>query len=66
MTNLFNPTRHQVALPKVEVGIQLLGNIRLVADIMSLGNHSAPLLGRHPSFSISFLVYLSVPHEFRS
>ena len=30
LMNLFNPMRHQVDLRKVEVGIQLLGNIYLV------------------------------------
>ena len=65
-TNLFDPMRHQVDLRKVEVGIQLLGNIYLVADIFSPGVHVAPLLGRRPSFSICFLVYLSLLHEFRS
>jgi len=65
-TNLFDPMRHQVALRKVEVGIQLLGNIYLVADMIAPGIHFAPLLGRRPSFSICFLVYLSLLHEFHS
>jgi hypothetical protein len=65
-TNLFDPMRHQVDLRKVEVGIQLLGNIYLVADIIPPGVHFGPLLGRHLSFSICFLVYLSLLHEFRS
>jgi len=65
-TNLFNPMRHQVDLRKVEVGIQLLGNIYLVADIIPPGVDFAPLLGRRPSFSICFLVDLSLLHEFRS
>jgi len=66
LTNLFDPMRHQVDLRKVEVGIQLLGNIYLVADIVPPGVHFAPLLRRRPSFSICFLVYLSLLHEFHS
>jgi hypothetical protein len=58
--------RHQVYLRKVEVGIQLLGIIYLLADIIPLAVHFLPLLGRHPSFSICFLVSLSLVHEFRS
>jgi hypothetical protein len=65
-TNLFDPMRHQVDLRQVEVGIQLLGNIYLVADIIPSVVHFAPLLRRCPSFSICFLVYLSLLHEFRS
>jgi hypothetical protein len=65
-TNLFDAMRHQVDLRKVEVGIQLLGNIYLVADIIPPGVDFAPLLGVPPSLSICFLVYLSLLHEFRS
>jgi hypothetical protein len=65
-TNLFDPMRDQVGLRKVEVGIELLGNIFLVADIMPPGVHFAPLLGQYPIFSICFFVYLSLLHEFRS
>jgi len=65
-TNLFGPMRHQVDLRKVEVSLKLLGNIYLVADIIPPGIHFALLLGRRPSFSICFLVYLSLLHEFRS
>jgi hypothetical protein len=65
-TNLFDPIRHQVDLRKVEVGIQLLGNLYLMADIIPPGVHFAPLLGRRPRFSVCFLVYLSLLHEFRS
>jgi hypothetical protein len=43
-TNLFDPMRHHVDHRKVEVGIQLLGNIYLVADIIPPGVHFAPLL----------------------
>jgi len=43
-TNLFDPMRHQVDLWKVEVVIQLLGNIYLVANIIPPGVHFAPLL----------------------
>jgi len=65
-TNLFDPMRHQVDLWKVVVGIQLLGNIYLVANIIPPGIHFAPLLGQCPSFSICFVVYVSLLHEFRS
>jgi len=44
-TNLFDPRRHQVDLRKVEVGIQLLGNIYPVAAIIWRGVHCALLLG---------------------
>jgi hypothetical protein len=63
--NLFDPMRHQVDLRRVEVTIQLLGNIYLVADMILPGVHFSPLLGRRPSFSICFLVYLSLLLEFR-
>jgi len=65
-TNVFGPMRHQVDLRTVEIGIQLLGNIYLVADIIQPGVHFAPLLGWHSSFSIWFLVNLSLFHEFCS
>jgi hypothetical protein len=58
--------RHQVNLRNAEVRIQLLGNIYLVADIIPPGVHFAPLLGWRPSFSICFLVYLSLLHKFCS
>jgi len=62
-TNLLNQMRHLVDRRKVDVGIQLLGNINLVADIIPLGIHSAPTLGRCPSFSICSLVYRSLRHK---
>jgi len=65
-TNLFDPVRHQVDLRKVEVGIYLLGNIYLVADIIPPGVDFALLLGWRPSFSICFLIYLLLLHELRS
>ena len=65
-TNLFKPMRHQVDRRNVEVGISLLGNSYFVADIIPPGMHFALLLGRRPSFSIYFLVNLSLLHEFRS
>jgi hypothetical protein len=65
-TYLFNQMKHQVDRRKVAVGIQLLGNIYLVADIIPPGIHFAPLLGWRPSFSICFLGSLSLLHEFRS
>ena len=64
--NLFDPMRLRVDLPKVQVGIQLLGNINLVADIIPPGVCFAPLLRQRPSFSICFLVYHSLLYEFRS
>jgi len=64
-TNLFDPMRHQVDQPKVEVGIQLLGHIHLLADIITTGIHFEPLLGWHRSFSNCFLVFLSLLHKFR-
>jgi hypothetical protein len=51
---------------EVEVGIQLLGNIYLIADSILPGIHFVLLLGQRPSFSICFLVYLSHLHEFHS
>ena len=65
-TNLLDSMSHQVDLRTVEVSIQLLGNIYLMADIIPPGVQFAPLLGRCPSFSICYLVYLSLLHEFRS
>jgi hypothetical protein len=65
-TNLFDPKRHQVDLRNVEVGIQLIGNIYLLGDRIPPGIHFAQLFGRCPSFSICFLVYLSLLHEFHS
>jgi hypothetical protein len=65
-TNLFDPMRHQGDLQKLEVSIQLLGNIFLVADITPLYIHFAQLLGRCPSFNICFLVNLSPLHKCRS
>jgi hypothetical protein len=37
-----------------------------MGDIIPPGVHLAPLVGRRPSFSIHFLVCLSLLHEFRS
>jgi len=65
-TNLFHPMRHQVDLWKVEVGIQLLGNMYLVAEMNPPGVPFALLLRWHPSFSLCFVVYLSLLHEFCS
>jgi len=55
---LFGPMRHQLNLRKIEVGIKLLGNICLVADIIPPGIHFAPLVGWHPSFRLSSIVYI--------
>jgi hypothetical protein len=65
-TNLFDPMRHQLDRRKVEVGIQLLGNVYLVSDVIPPGVHCAPLLRRRPSFSIRLLIYLSLLDQFRS
>jgi hypothetical protein len=65
-TNLFNPMRHQVDFRNVDIGIKLLGNIYLVADIFPPGLHFAPLCRWRPSFSICFLVYVPLLYEFRS
>ena len=62
-TNLFDPMRHQVDLVKVEVGIQPLGNIYLVADKIPRGIDFTQLLGWRPSFSICFVVWLSILPE---
>jgi hypothetical protein len=56
--------KHQVDLRKVDVGIEHLGNIYLVADIILPGIHYGPLLGQDPGFSVCFLVYLVLLHEF--
>ena len=64
--DLFEPMRGQVDLRKVQVGIELLGNICLVADRLPPDVHFTLLVGRHPSFSIGFLLYISVLHEFCS
>ena len=66
LTNLFNPMRQQGDIQTGEVGIQLLGNNYLVADIILPGIHFVPLHGQHPSVSICFGVYLSLLHEFCS
>jgi hypothetical protein len=60
----FDPMRLQMDLWKVEDGMQLLGNIYLVADIIPPGLYFARLLGQRSSFSICFLVYLLLLHEF--
>jgi hypothetical protein len=65
-TNLFGSMRHQVDVQKVEVGIELLGNIYLVADRIPPGVHPASRLGQRPRISICLLVYLSLLREFRS
>jgi hypothetical protein len=64
--NLFDPVRHQVDIRKIEVGIQLLGNIYPAAHRMPPGAQFAPLLGHLPSFSICLLNDLSLLHVLRS
>jgi hypothetical protein len=51
-TNLFDPMRLQVYHRETEFGMQLLGIIYLVADIILPGVHFTPLLGWRPRFSI--------------
>jgi hypothetical protein len=51
-----------VDLWKVVVGILLFGNVDLLSDIIALSVDFAPLDGQCPSFSICFLVYLSLLH----
>ena len=51
---------------KVQAGIELLGKINLVANIMPQRVHCPPRFGRRPSFSICFLIYLWLLHEFSS
>jgi hypothetical protein len=55
-----------VDLPNVEVGNRLVGNNYPVVDIIPLGIYFGPPLGRCPSVSICFLVYLLLLHEFCS
>jgi hypothetical protein len=54
-TNLFDPMIIEVDLHILEVGISLVRNIYVVADIFQPGIHFALLVGRCLSFSISFL-----------
>ena len=63
-TNLFNPMRHQVDLRNVEVLLEPLPNICLVAAIILAGIHFAPLLAQHAIFSICLLMHLLLLHEF--
>jgi hypothetical protein len=58
--------KHQVDLRTVQVGIQLIENIWLVAYMIAPGSDFVPHLGRRPSFSIYFLVYLSLFYQFSS
>jgi len=55
---------NQEDLRKGEVGIQLFGNIDLVADTIQPGINFAPLFAQCPSFSICALNYLSLLNEF--
>lgn len=64
--NVFHPMSHDADIQNVEVGIYLLGNLNLEADIISLGLHFSPLLGLSPSFSIHCLIYIPLLHEFRA
>jgi len=58
--------RHKVDLGKVEICIQLLQNIYLVADIIRSGVHFSLLLRWLSSFSIAFVVYVSLLQAFIS
>jgi hypothetical protein len=48
--------RYQVDIRNIELGIQLLGNIYLVADIIPPGGHFVPLLLLHSIF-ITYFTY---------
>jgi len=65
-TNLLNSMRHEVDLWNVAVCIQIVGNIHLVAEVILPGYHYTPHVGRNPRFSMCFLVYLSLLHNFLS
>jgi len=65
-TNLFNPIKHCRDFQNVEVSILLIWNIDLLADRILLRVHFVSLLGRRTSFSICFLLYHSLLHEFSS
>jgi len=56
LMSLFSLKGDQVDHRKVEVSIQLLRNVYPVPDMLLPGVHFVPLLGRHPSFSICFLL----------
>ena len=64
--NLFDLMSHAVDDWHVSVGILLLQNIYLGADIIPPGNHFVLHLGWCPTFSIDFCIYLSLLHKFRS
>jgi len=66
LTNLFDPMRPQMDLWKVEVGIEPLEPSIAWLIYSPPGVNFAPLLGRRPTFSICFLVYFSLLHEFHS
>jgi len=61
--NLFDLMRHQVDLRKIAVGIELVGNMYLVANIIPPGVHFVPLLRQCPSFHMCFLIYLLLLHD---
>jgi len=56
--NLFDPMRHHLDLQKVQVGIELVGIIYLMADVIAPGVNFTQLLGRRQSFGICSLDYL--------
>jgi hypothetical protein len=62
LTNQMEPMRNQVVFRKAEVSILLFGIIYLMAQQLPPEVHLAPQLGRHPSISIWFLVYLLLLH----
>jgi len=65
-TNLRQKVRQLVDLPKVDVGIQHLGFIYLLADILPAGIQFTPPVGGCPMFSSCVVVYLSLLHMFSS
>jgi hypothetical protein len=64
--NQFDSVRHQPAVRKVEARIQLLLIIYLVADTIPRGVYFLPHAGQSASFTIDFLINLSLLHELRS
>jgi hypothetical protein len=66
LMNLINPMRYQVDLGKVTVGLQLVGNVHVVGNILTPGVHFMPHLRQHPSFGIFILVYLLMLQQLHS
>ena len=65
-TKLFDPLSQQADLRMVKVGIQLVGDIYLGADIIPPHVSFVSLLELCPTFGISVLIYHSLLHEFHA